>query len=55
MLPVIIMSAYSKVFLSLGSYGCDDFIPKPFDLFELVDIVKKQLKPDVLTFGRFGS
>jgi DNA-binding response OmpR family regulator len=42
-LPVIIMSSYHKVFLSLGNYRCDDFIPKPFDLFELIDRVKKQV------------
>lgn len=42
-LPVIIMSSYHRVFLSLGNYYCDDFIPKPFDLFELIERVKKQL------------
>ena len=31
-IPVIIYSAFSKVFLSLGDYGCDFFIEKPFDL-----------------------
>jgi DNA-binding response OmpR family regulator len=36
-LPVIIMSAYSKVLLSLGNYGCDDFIAKPFDLDDFVN------------------
>jgi DNA-binding response OmpR family regulator len=35
-LPVILMSAYSKVLLSLGNYGCDEFIAKPFDIQELV-------------------
>lgn len=35
-LPVIIMSAYSRVLLSLGNYGCDDFIAKPFDLNDFV-------------------
>jgi len=38
-IPVIIMSAYPKVFLSLGSYGCDFFLPKPFDLTQLVRAV----------------
>jgi DNA-binding response OmpR family regulator len=42
-LPVVIMSSYDKVFLSLGNYGCNDFIPKPFDLFEVIDRVKKQV------------
>ncbi|WP_345948029.1 response regulator [Mucilaginibacter sp. PAMB04274] len=36
-LPVIIMSAYSKVLLSLGNYGCDEFIAKPFDLAHFVN------------------
>lgn len=35
-LPVIIISAYSKVLLSLGNYGCDDFISKPFELDHLI-------------------
>jgi CheY-like chemotaxis protein len=35
-LPVIIMSAYSKVLMSLGNYGCDEFIAKPFDLDEMI-------------------
>jgi DNA-binding response OmpR family regulator len=36
-LPVIIMSAYPRVLKSLGYYGCDMFLPKPFDLNELVN------------------
>jgi DNA-binding response OmpR family regulator len=35
-IPVIIYSAAPKAFLSLGDYGCDLFMPKPFDLDELV-------------------
>lgn len=38
--PVFLMSAYPRVFLSLGTYGCDEFIAKPFDLFILVDKIK---------------
>jgi DNA-binding response OmpR family regulator len=38
-LPVIIFSAYPKVLQSLGFYGCDAFIPKPFDLTDLVQKV----------------
>lgn len=34
-LPVIIISAYPRVLLSLGTYGCDKFIPKPFDLYDI--------------------
>jgi DNA-binding response OmpR family regulator len=40
-LPVIIMSAYPRVLLSLGTYNSDDFIAKPFDLGDLVDRIKK--------------
>jgi DNA-binding response OmpR family regulator len=39
-LPVIIMSAYPRVIRSLGYYGCDDFISKPFDLDDIVRRIK---------------
>lgn len=39
-LPVIIVSAYPRVLTSLGHYGCDKFIPKPFDLDNLVGSIK---------------
>lgn len=35
-LPVVILSAYPKVMLSLGTYNCDLFVPKPFNVYELV-------------------
>ncbi len=35
-LPVIIISAYPRVINSLGLYGCDVFMAKPFDLNALV-------------------
>ncbi|MDB5020462.1 MAG: response regulator receiver [Pedobacter sp.] len=35
-LPVVILSAYPKVMLSLGTYNCDLFVPKPFDIFGLI-------------------
>lgn len=38
-LPVIIFSAYPKVLHTLGFYGCDAFINKPFDLKVLIDKV----------------
>lgn len=41
--PVIMMSAYPKVFESLGTYGCDAFIAKPFDLYMLIDKVKSHM------------
>lgn len=40
-IPVIIISAYPKVFLSLGNYGCDFFLPKPFSLDQLYKAVDK--------------
>ena len=39
-IKVIIISAYPRVFESLGSYGCDFFIPKPFDLCNFIDTIK---------------
>jgi DNA-binding response OmpR family regulator len=41
--PVILMSAYPRVFESLGTYGCDEFIAKPFDLYTLIDRVKSYM------------
>jgi DNA-binding response OmpR family regulator len=38
--PVMIMSAYPRVIKSLGYYGCDDFISKPFDLDDIVERIK---------------
>lgn len=40
-IPVIIISGYPKVFLSLGNYGCDFFLPKPFSLEQLYKAVSK--------------
>lgn len=41
--PVIIMSAHPRVIYSLGNYGCDKFLPKPFDLSDLVDQINQLL------------
>ncbi len=39
-IPVIMISGYTRVLESLGgNYGADHFLPKPFDLNELVDTV----------------
>jgi len=35
-LPVVLMSAYPRVLESLGNYGCDVFITKPFDMNQLI-------------------
>ncbi|MDB5006857.1 MAG: hypothetical protein JWP45_1250 [Mucilaginibacter sp.] len=42
-IPVIIISAYPRVLLSLGTYGCDLFIPKPFDLHTVIGHIKNLL------------
>jgi len=44
LIPVIIFSAYPKVLLSLGDYGCDAFIAKPFDLDVLLFHIEKCLE-----------
>ncbi len=44
-LPIIICSAYPRVLQSLGFYGCDAFLAKPFGLTELVDKVTTLLNP----------
>lgn len=36
-IPVILISAFPRVLLSLGDYGCNAFIPKPFELLDLVE------------------
>lgn len=46
-IPVIIFSAYPQVMLSLGSYGCNAFISKPFELDALLDQINDCLEnPD---------
>jgi len=40
-LPVIMVSAYTNVLHSLGHYGYDSFIAKPFDITDLVAEVNK--------------
>jgi len=47
-IPVIIYSAYPKVLLSLGTYGCDLFISKPFDLDFFVRSTKQLLQSNPL-------
>jgi DNA-binding response OmpR family regulator len=41
--PVIMLSAYPRVLNSLGNYGSDAFIAKPFSLEELTDTVRALL------------
>jgi len=47
-IPVVIVSAYSKVILSLGNYRSDAFLAKPFGLDELVQLVNKLLTGETL-------
>jgi CheY-like chemotaxis protein len=46
-LPVILLSAYPRVLNSLGTYGCDAFIAKPFDLSLLIDQVQALTQPAI--------
>lgn len=50
-IPVIIMSAYPRVFESLGNYGCNAFISKPFDLTQLIDTLDKVSAQKVLSYA----
>jgi len=43
-IPVIMLSGYPRVLESLGSYGADAFIAKPFDLAHLTETVKHWLE-----------
>lgn len=40
-IPVVICSAYAPVILSLGSYGCNAFVSKPFEMKDLLAKVKE--------------
>lgn len=53
-IPVIIFSAYSQVLLSLGSYGCNAFISKPFELSSLLDQINKCLENPLKVFTGVG-
>jgi len=46
--PVIMFSAYTNPRLKFEDFGCDSFIPKPFDMKDLVAQVNKYLDPAVL-------
>lgn len=53
-IPVVICSAYPQVMLSLGSYGCNAFISKPFELSQMISQVEDCLKnPDSVFSGRY--
>jgi DNA-binding response OmpR family regulator len=42
-IPVVMMSGYPRVLESLGNYGSDAFIAKPFDLQVLFNTIKRCL------------
>jgi DNA-binding response OmpR family regulator len=45
-IPVIIFTAYSNKGIEKGTYGCDDFIEKPFELTDLmnrIDLLTSQV------------
>jgi CheY-like chemotaxis protein len=42
-LPVILISAYHELAISLGNFGFDAFIPKPFDINHLVKTINNLL------------
>jgi CheY-like chemotaxis protein len=46
-IPVIFLTAHPRVLASLGNYGWDDFIAKPFDIQELHAVLRKYLIPSV--------
>jgi DNA-binding response OmpR family regulator len=51
-LPVIIISAYDRIIKSLGNYGCDAFISKPFDMTLLLNVIQKTIKNSPVPYQR---
>lgn len=49
-IPVIIYSAFSKAILSPSKYGCDSFLPKPFELNDLIDQIETLLARSSVVF-----
>lgn len=42
-IPVVLFSAQVKKEQALGEWGADDFLAKPFDIQELLQVVRKHL------------
>ena len=40
-IPVVMISAFPRMINSLGHYGWDDFIAKPFDAGHFQDVIRK--------------
>ncbi|EDM37154.1 two-component system sensor histidine kinase/response regulator, hybrid ('one-component system') [Pedobacter sp. BAL39] len=43
-IPVVLLSAYDKVIVSLGTYSSDAFVSKPFEMTNLIATVQSCLK-----------
>ena len=48
-LPVILFSGYPRIIQSLGTYECDAFISKPFELQDLIDTINSCLQGNIRT------
>ncbi|WP_295711898.1 response regulator [Mucilaginibacter sp.] len=42
-LPVILISAYHKMAISLGNFSYDAYVPKPFDVDKLISVIDNLL------------
>lgn len=47
-IPVIMLSGYPRVLESLGNYGADQFIAKPFDIEDLYASVKHWIEESTM-------
>jgi CheY-like chemotaxis protein len=54
-LPVILLSAYPRVLQSLGTYGCDAFIAKPFNLLDLTHQIHQLLDQSVSSTHTYSA
>ncbi|RYD76371.1 MAG: response regulator [Sphingobacteriales bacterium] len=49
--PIIIMSAYAKIISPMKEYGCNAVLEKPFNVKDLLYIVKSMLDTPVINSG----
>jgi two-component system phosphate regulon response regulator PhoB len=42
-LPIILISAYHKMAISLGNFNYDAYVPKPFDVDKLISVINSLL------------
>ncbi|WP_276345671.1 response regulator [Daejeonella sp. JGW-45] len=45
-IPVIMLSAHPEAAVKNAQFGCDSFLPKPFDLNMLVNEIKSFINPE---------